>query len=220
MIKYEAFNEEVFKLIPKNGKSLLDIGCGSGGLLKNVKEKYTYERLVGITHSEEESYEVKKMGAEALVADINSFNFLSLNEKFDVIVLSHVLEHLVNPWDVLERVSKILNKDGCLIIALPNVLFYKQRMQFIKGRFQYSLEGGLMDITHLRFFDYSGAKSILSRINGLTKDEFYTTGNFPLGIFRSLMPGIAKVIDNFMVGYLPGLFGFQFILKAKKESND
>ena len=44
----------------------------------------------------------------------------SLNNKYDVIVMWQVIEHLTNPWEVLEKIPEKLAEDGIFILATPN----------------------------------------------------------------------------------------------------
>src|SRR5690606_32596844 len=90
---------------------------------------------------------------QALTADI-------LARKYDAILCSHVLEHLRNPAELVERLVGLLRAGGEIIIAVPNVLFWRHRARFAMGRFEYE-SGGTMDETHLRFFTYETADTYL-----------------------------------------------------------
>lgn len=214
---YHAFNIDVFKELPAGIQSVLDIGCGSGALLKEIRKTRGEKlKLFGVTHSAVEAHSLHEAGIQVRIADLNAFDPDTLEQKFDVIICSHVLEHLYNPWAFVKSVSSVLNEGGFLIVALPNILFYKQRLEFFKGNFKYSLEGGLMDITHFRFFDLNGASAIAKEVKSLRAVKFHATGNFPLGFLRHLMPDMANHMDTFFVRTWPGLFGFQFIAVFQK----
>ena len=47
-------------------------------------------------------------------------NFLESNEKYDIIILSHVIEHFKNPKDILLKIKSMLNNDGYIYIEVPN----------------------------------------------------------------------------------------------------
>ena len=72
------------------------------------------------------------------------------SDTFDVIIFSHVLEHLTDPWSVLKKSTELLKKNGVIIIALPNINNAKDRFKILFGNFEYT-EEGVMDKTHLRF---------------------------------------------------------------------
>ena len=85
----------------------------------------------------------------------------------------------------------------------------------MKGNFKYSETGGLMDVTHFRFFDWMEAQKMISSagLNIISKEAF---GNFPLSFFRKILPGVGKTVDRFSLKKWPGLFGFQFVFVCKK----
>ena len=113
--------------------------------------------------------------------------------------------------------SVYLNNGGYLVIALPNVLYYKQRVKIALGYFRYSEYGGIMDTTHYRFFDFFSAKSLVWNSSDLILESTKAIGNFPLPFFRRIFPEIARKVDGFFCTLFPGLFGAQFILLAKRK---
>ncbi|MGB1103629.1 MAG: class I SAM-dependent methyltransferase [Crocinitomicaceae bacterium] len=54
--------------------------------------------------------------------DVNSNWYTKLNERFDLIIMRHVLEHFLDPLTVLKRIREVLSEDGVLYIAVPNNL--------------------------------------------------------------------------------------------------
>lgn len=203
---YEALNEPVLKLIPKSTKHLLDVGCGSGVLGKHIKN-VTGCRVVGITNSEDEAALAAKNIDLVVVRDINNADFSELG-PFDCIVCSHVLEHLISPGTVLRKLHGILDPGGQLIVALPNPLYWSQRFKFLFGRFRYT-NGGLMDSSHLHFFDRVTAQDLLTE-NGYQIIKRFADGCFLSGKLRKLIP-ISGYLDRLSAILSPGFFGFQFI---------
>ncbi len=210
MLTYQAFNQKVFEQIPKNIPSILDIGCGAGNLGHAIKSADKFCKVEGITYSPVEKKLAEQYLDKVLCVDINKdlpyFEYL-----FDCIIFSHILEHTYYPDKILVHFSKFLKKDGIIIIALPNILFFKQRIEFLKGHFKYSPEGGLMDDTHFRFFDWETADD-LALHSGLKIIKKQAEGHFPFPLLRKYFPAVAHTIDDFFVKRYPGLFGFQFIL--------
>jgi len=203
---YQSVNAAVFRRIPAGTRSLLDIGCGGGVFGTAVKAAMPCT-VTGVTYSEAEALQARQGLDHVIVADLNGFDPSPLGQ-FDCIVCSHVLEHLTAPQEVLARLRACLKPGGRLVVALPNVLFWKQRLQFMAGRFQYS-EGGLMDRTHVRFFDWDSAEQLV-RDAGFAVAERSADGSLPLS--RHLGAKLAAWIDRWALARLPGLFGFQFVL--------
>jgi SAM-dependent methyltransferase len=210
---YEAFNEAVLARVPATARRLLDTGCGSGALGRKIKEKMDC-RVVGITCSEAEAALAAPSLDEVLVCDLNSFE-LPETDRFDCIICSHVLEHLFQPAETLKRLRRALSPDGTLIVALPNVLYWRQRLEFLRGNFKYT-DGGLMDRTHYRFFDWSAAQELLTE-SGYTVEEAVADGGLPLSRFLSRAGG--EGINRAALRISPGLFGFQFVFVCRPNGH-
>lgn len=98
----------------KTTSRILDIGSGGGLLLDKLNEQ-GYKYLMGIDpyldkDIEEKDYKIKKMTIEDLVEE---------QLIFDIIILSHVFEHLEDPNNSLSNIYKLLAKDGKLILRVP-----------------------------------------------------------------------------------------------------
>jgi SAM-dependent methyltransferase len=209
---YEAINQPVFSYLPTHTKRVLDIGCGAGNLGEHIKKHRDCE-VFGITYSQLEAEIASRVLDLALVADLNSSLALSDLGQFDCIICSHVLEHLYQPQHFLMQLHNLLTPDGKLILALPNVLYWKQRLEFFKGNFRYS-EGGLMDRTHFRFFDWQTAQDLVIQ-SGYQILQSEADGCFPLPAIRKFLPiSTSHRIDKAALTSFPGLFGFQFVFFA------
>lgn len=102
------------KYIDKN-KPLLDIGIRDGAFLSLLKDR-GYTDLYGVDIYERTIEITKSNGIECEVADVHE---MSLNRKFDTVMMSHVLEHCPDPVRVLDNVYNHMNDDGILFIEVP-----------------------------------------------------------------------------------------------------
>lgn len=211
LVIYEALNRPVLDRIPAHTRRLLDLGCGSGALGRQIKQTTSCE-IVGVTFSETEAAVAAECIDHVLVRDLNTFDPAEAGQ-FDCVVCSHVLEHLYAPEILLRRLHASLTPDGVLLVALPNVLHWRQRLVFLRGKFRYT-DGGLMDHTHFRFFDWHSARHLLLD-NGYTLREEQADGTFPLSRFLRA-PG--RWLDRLVTRQAPALFGTQFILLAQSAS--
>jgi 2-polyprenyl-3-methyl-5-hydroxy-6-metoxy-1,4-benzoquinol methylase len=211
---YLAFNQKVFLHVPASAKIILDVGCGTGEMGKELRTNQKERIVYGITYLKKEYDIAAKLLNKVWLTDINSEE-IKIDTQFDCIIFSHVLEHTYKPEAVLKYFSRFLKDEGLIIVALPNILYYKQRVEFLKGRFRYTSYGGLMDSTHFRFFDWETAQEMITN-TGLKIISKETEGNFPLLFFRNILPSLSRKIDLFAQKKWPGLFGFQFVFVAKK----
>jgi 2-polyprenyl-3-methyl-5-hydroxy-6-metoxy-1,4-benzoquinol methylase len=209
---YEAINQPVLSLIPGTVKRVLDLGCGSGALGQEIKRTINCE-VTGVTFSDEEAAKAKDLLDAVIVCDLNQFDPRELG-LFDCVVCSHILEHLYSPTELLTRLRDNLTPDGVLIVALPNALFWKQRLEFLRGRFRYT-EGGIMDQTHYRFFDYATSVELVrnAQFEIITRD---VDAYFPLPFLRQRLKFVAGRLDRLASKLIPGLCGTQFIIVARR----
>lgn len=106
------------KLVTKftNGKSILDIGCGSGELLHLFKEN-SWETL-GVEPNQS-AREFANATYNISVLDENELSTIPSQSK-DVITLWHVLEHVSGLNERVSELKRILKKDGVIFVAVPN----------------------------------------------------------------------------------------------------
>lgn len=207
-LTYGSVNPGVLSRVPSDCVRILDVGCGTGVLGRALKQERPDRFVTGITHSEQEAERARHVLDRVLIADLERCDFNDLGE-FECVICSHVLEHLRNPVDVLSRLRAVLRPSGTILVALPNVLYWRQRLQFLSGRFRYT-EGGLMDNTHVVFFDWTTAQNLVTDA-GLRLVACASEGGFPGS--RFLGP-IGPMLDAISLRLAPGLVGTQFVLVA------
>ncbi len=101
----------------QNKKNILEIGAGQGQVM------YWFEKKgFSITGIEPDENNVKLINqklnhGKCIVGTAEDFQ---INEKFEIIWMSHVLEHLINPIQFLKKVQKNLTDDGIFFIEVPN----------------------------------------------------------------------------------------------------
>jgi SAM-dependent methyltransferase len=203
----QSINQAVFERIPSGTLLLLDVGrggCVFGAAVKSAPAC----TMVGVTYSEAEAVQARQRLDRVEVADLNDFEPDSLG-TFNCIVCSHVLEHLHDPQQVLSRLRACLAPGGVLLVALPNVLLWKQRIEFLRGRFRHT-EGGMMDRTHVRFFDWYSADQLV-RDDGFEVVERAADGVFPLS--RLFGSPLSRLINREAQRF-SGLFGVRFVLRC------
>lgn len=104
------------KISLKN-KKILEIGCGSGGILQAFKDEEA--DVTGCDWNEEYLNFGLNQNLKLIKGDINTAHLL--DKKFDLIILCHVLEHFSHPQNELEKIIQKLNDGGLIYIELPGI---------------------------------------------------------------------------------------------------
>jgi 2-polyprenyl-3-methyl-5-hydroxy-6-metoxy-1,4-benzoquinol methylase len=98
---------------------LLDIGCGTGYFLNSCKED-GWE-----VEGTEPDPDARKIAEAQIKSEVSESIFSKSNyESYNIITMWHVLEHVHKLNESMERISRLLKKDGKLIIAVPNCKSY------------------------------------------------------------------------------------------------
>jgi SAM-dependent methyltransferase len=105
-------------VVPRGIKGrLLDIGCGSGEFLNQMKN-FGWE-VYGVEINQESADRGNKRGLNIFCGELGGANFPQ--NYFDVVVLSQTLEHVYSPGAYLEKIHRLLKNGGLLIIGVPNI---------------------------------------------------------------------------------------------------
>ena len=105
-----------------NGR-LLDIGCNEGQGLQIYKQNGFMAE--GLELNDRAASEAGKRGFRVFTDSLEAFQ---PEQLYDVVVLSHVLEHSLNPKEMLTHVARILKPDGQVWISCPNIESWQQNI--------------------------------------------------------------------------------------------
>src|SRR5262245_7663973 len=147
--------------IPPASK-VLEIGAAGGHMTRALVERGC--RVWAIEAEPSLASGVQDVASRLIVGDIEAMDLEQAvgGERFDVILLGDVLEHLRHPDRVLNRLQPLLVSSGHLVVSLPNVAHGSVRLALLLGRFDYT-PYGLLDDTHLRFFTRSSLVSLFEK---------------------------------------------------------
>lgn len=184
-----GMDQNRLRKIKKHIKSgaLLDVGAGTGQFLHSAKK---YFQIKGTEVSDSAaSIAYEKYGVRLKKGELENIDFGG--EKFDIVTMFHVLEHVPSPMESIEKCKSLLKKNGLLVIAVPNdTCSFQSKIKgmlasFRIGRFKYRGPFGLRKLTldgsideiHLSHFTVPVLKKLLIR-NGFeiienSLDPFY-----------------------------------------------
>ncbi len=182
----------------QTGGTILDIGCGYGWMLSTLNKKKWETHGVEINR---ECFENAKK---------NTFKFYDklskVKKKFDYITMIHVIEHLKNPIYYLNKVKKLLKKNGVLIIETPDFDSAMARRYNLKFRL-------LHDPTHISLFS-------LESIIRLLRDKKFKILKFDFPYFDGPFfnkKNLDKILKKKIKGYSPPFYGSVMTIICKKK---
>ena len=190
---------DVLPFIPRDCKTLLDVGCGAAEFGALVKREIGAE-VWGV----EIVSEVAAIAATKIDRVINGSFSTEVDvpdSYFDVVTFNDVLEHFTDPYQPLELCKDKLKPGGILVCSLPNVRYIENlRHLLIDLDWKYE-DSGVRDRTHLRFFTRKSMLRMLDEtgytvitIEGINPSPTYWQDKLLLvlrQIFRKWMQDVA-----------------------------
>ena len=175
--KYNEQIDRIEKYISKDD-NILEIGCGKGGLLMNLKKR-GFNNLCGLDVSNFQKNLLIDNNIEYISSSF--FDIHKIDKKFDCIILSQVIEHIYDLKLLVNNIYSILNTDGIIYADVPYSSEYSTH--FIKP-FHY------FDIEHINHFDINSISNLFIKCkildNGWYREEIIDDKKYPIlySIFR------------------------------------
>lgn len=168
---------------------VLDIGCGMGGVMDYFKKHFYNNTIYGITDKKEDVDFARKFLSldNIMVGDAETGFFVKGNEeKFGFIVMSHFLEHILDPITLMSNVEKVLHKNGLIYIEVPSFYWAEVRIPdvFVPQHVSYYTKSTLkqllnkvgLKIIKIHESKYWGNIKLLAKRPDNIREIKYTTG--------------------------------------------
>lgn len=185
---YNQYNPQA--AAPKDLK-FLDVGCGEAFSLNFFSQKgwqvfgTDYTHVAVKRHFPEFAEKVVVGDTEEILAEMTA-----AGQKFDLINLNNVLEHLVNPIEVMAYLPKLLKPGGCVRVQVPNDFSPFQKLLLEKKIID--REFWVVPLEHLNYFERDSLKELFRHV-GFKKVE--ALGDFPIDL-SLLNPDTNYVMDK------------------------
>jgi SAM-dependent methyltransferase len=122
---------------------LLEYGCGSGSLLLNLALQERFTDVWGVDISPKAltkvqdswnrmSYNSLRSKVKLCQPDNDSLHFLDAS-SFDLLISVATIEHVLNPYLVLDELYRLARPGATLICSVPNYAYLKHRVQLLFG---------------------------------------------------------------------------------------
>lgn len=150
---HSLVNPDLMAMIPETTRCIVDVGCMQGMLAKEWRASHPQCKVVGVDIDPHYAQLAERYCDRALCADVDGMDDATFATLFpsDCWVFGDCLEHLRDPWRVLQRIRAQIDPDGCVLVSMPNAQHWSMQWRLVTGNLRYE-DQGLMDRTHLRFF--------------------------------------------------------------------
>ncbi|MDD5736893.1 MAG: class I SAM-dependent methyltransferase [Candidatus Omnitrophica bacterium] len=190
---YSNKREEILRLIPKGARTVLDAGCWDGTFAALAKKELGAE-VWGIEINADAAQKARGKLDKVIERDISEAIKELPDAKFDCIVFNDSLEHLADPYSVLEAAKEKLAPGGVVACSIPNMRYFPVLCGLaFKKEWRYT-DTGVLDRTHLRFFTEKSIKEMfegldyevleLDGINGITTWKFNLLNILTFGLIN------------------------------------
>lgn len=130
--------------------SAFQIGCSDGYTLSKIKD-LGVPYVSGVDPSNSSNIVARKL--YDIETHIGVFEEFVSNQQFDLIVITHLLEHIYNPNEILQKCYAMLNNDGYILLEVP--LFENH----------HKLPNGIFTLEHMNYFTEFSLKKLFSKFN-------------------------------------------------------
>jgi glycosyltransferase involved in cell wall biosynthesis/cyclopropane fatty-acyl-phospholipid synthase-like methyltransferase len=194
---------------------VLDAGCFDGQFADLARRQGHH--VTGIDRHKHEG--VAERVDVFVEADLNE-PLPPLEGPFDAVVAGDILEHVVEPQQLLADLASQVRDGGELLISVPNFGHWYPRGRIALGRFDYDQRGPL-DRGHIRFFTRNTIEALIEQC-GLRVLERRTVGT-PFDTLAGPQGSRTRVVraatrtDEVMTRVWPRMFGYQFLYRVARS---
>jgi ubiquinone/menaquinone biosynthesis C-methylase UbiE len=203
---YSLIRHDLIQMIEGNNNKILEVGCGDGQTGWALKKSGKAKEVVGIELVEGPAKRAEKRLDKVIQGDVEEITLPFHPEYFDYIIMGDVIEHLIDPWSTLKKMSQFLSSRGYLIASIPNISYWKVLADLILlDKWEYQ-PAGILDKTHLRFFTRG------------TISKMFTECGFKIELIVSVgsTRTITRLLNLITFNMLRRFFVAKYLIKAKK----
>jgi SAM-dependent methyltransferase len=203
---FDGARKDFVQILPANSAgNILEIGCGFGETGSLALSEGKCQSYTGIELSERAAKAAASRLTHVIHGNIEDMELEFKPDSFDAVILSEVLEHLVDPWAALTKIHPFLKRGAIVLASSPNIAHYKVILRLMRGDWTLA-DSGVMDRTHLRWF------------TPRTYGALFADTGYLVGSIKPIRPfgWRARAVDGLSGKRLTHLFMNQICIQATK----
>jgi len=203
---FSGVRTDILAELPRDSEArILEIGCATGGTGEAALATGRAGFYRGVEFDPDSAERARSVLTDVVCANVETIDPALIADAYDVLILSEVLEHLVDPWGVMKVLARFVKPGGRVFASSPNISHHKVIRSLLAGRFEYETEG-VMDRTHVRWFTPASYRAMFEQAG------FETLSVGPVAPY----PRKARLINRLSGGRLAHLFQLQILYKGRK----
>ena len=196
---------------------ILDIACGNGAIGRWMFKQYGC-RMYGVDMSPVALEACRKAGYETRQLNLDSDVFPYNGKEFDMVLLNAVLEHVIDPRDVLKTGWDRLRPGGKIVVLTPNICWIVNRLLFLSGKWDHRLMGGTRG--HISYMNKSQLEQAMTDA-GFGKLDWSFSPMCVAGNSKTCTQGLTGMVIQFLnnrrVHTWQSLWAFNFVVIGTKK---
>lgn len=207
VMRYNATREELLPFVPSTAHRILDVGCGTGGFGRTLREYRPRLELWGIEPEPPAAAAAREVYDHVRQGFFPDERLGLPPSSFDTVFMLDVLEHMIEPEAALEGARHLMTEDGVVVASIPNARNFAVWWPLVRhGEWTYT-ESGLMDRTHVRWFTRSSMENMFTTCGWVVMSVVGINPIVPVGWKAKALARLGPAVDD--------IFYVQFVVTAR-----
>ena len=189
----------------KGGSSILELGLGHGFTTNIFSEHFDRHIVLDGSPAVIQNFKEKSPECDAQIIETYFEEFYT-EEKFDVIVMGFVLEHVDDPFEIISRYKNFLSPGGRIFLAVPNAEVLNRRLGHLAGMLENmeTLSENDILLGHKRYYTVSSLSAEINRagyqidkMEGIYLKPFTTSQIVSMNLDEKIIHAMCEVGVNY-----------------------
>jgi len=207
--------EHIAERLTTEKKAWLDIGCGTGEIIKVAQDR-GFEVLGLEANSFERTFGIENYGVEIIDEYIDDTTIKNYGNGYGVISMFGVLEHILDPHSIIRNLAKIQSVGDNLVIEVPH---HPSISAYSQMSFPDDVDRVAMPPFHLYLYSTKGMQTLLEKYGYEVTDAWYFGQDF-YEFFSTLGLHVDGLLETPLAEKLSSIMNsLQFVIDENRLSD-